>query len=360
MFSEAPGTYSPNIQLLAKGGDLRGNEKLMADLYLKRESHAYGNGYVGEQQRPAFESNVVRLDGALMPRSTAVNGLLDNPAPAAYLAGFNLAKKSLTGNEIGLYISDLREDGKPILRSAAETLQTELRSRYFNPAWIRSMVGHGYDGARHLMVMTDNLDLWDSAATQVVTSADWSEVKSVYVDDKHKLGLDKFFDSANPWAQQIVLANLLGAARRGNWDATDAELTRIARRLVESTVAHGSVCGPSLCGDQGMTSFIAKSLKGQADAAPLMESYQAQLSKAMAAQPSGATAAAAPSQAAPAGAPAPADNAVTGKVLETAPPTNSQAIERGANALLWMVSIGVVVLLFGSGWVAAGRTELRI
>ncbi|MDR1011846.1 MAG: cobaltochelatase subunit CobN, partial [Opitutaceae bacterium] len=269
VFSPAPNAYSPGIQFLAKSGDRRGDEARMADLYTRRLSHAYGGGLYGEPARAAFEQNVGAIDAATLPRTGNVNGLLDHPMSAGFLGGLNLAAKAVTGRDVDLYVSNLRDARDTSIEPAARALQTELRARYFNPKWLNEMKAHGYDGARTMMFMTDHLDLWDSAATQTVGTADWAEVKAVYVDDKLGLDLDAFFERHNPHAQQVLLSNLLGAAQRGHWEASAADLAQVARRLVRSAIDHGAVCEAGVCRNQALTGFIGQSLEGAPDAAAL-------------------------------------------------------------------------------------------
>lgn len=327
VYSPAPNAYSPSIQFLAKSGDQRGDEARMAELYTKRLSFAYGDGVYGESARPAFEQNLKRVDAATLPRSSNVNGMLDNPMPAGFLGGLNLAAKAVTGKNIDLYVSRLNDPENPSTESATRALQTELRTRYFNPKWLKEMKEHGYDGARNLMFMTDHLDLWDSTATQVVSSADWAEVKSVYVDDKLGLQMDAFFDRYNPHAQQVLLGNLLGAAKRGHWQASAEDLRQVAKRLAESAVAHGAACEAGICRNEELTKTMDETLSGTPEGTRLMQAYREVLEKV--ATPAPADLAPAPSAAAtaaPSAAPAPAPavaapttpepSVVQGKVLE--------------------------------------------
>lgn len=339
VFSSAPGAYSPSIQFLAKSGDQRGDTARMADLYTRRMGHAYGGGLYGEYSRPAYESNLERMDAATLPRNSDVNGLLDHPMTAAFLGGLNLASKALTGEDSDLYISNLRDLDDPRIERAAAALQTELRARYFNPRWLMENQAHGYDGARNFMFLTDHLDLWDSTATEMVASADWSEVKAVFVDDVFDLDMDAFFDRHNPFAHQMLLTNLLGAAQRGDWEATAEELAQIARRLTHSVIDHGPACEPNQCRNQAMTEFVGQALGTARDAAPLLAGYTAAIADAVE-----AVAGAAPGAGEP--------PTVTGQVMEDV------ALEPFEPAvafpLLWLMLGAFGIILFGVGWVRGG------
>lgn len=328
VFAPAPGAYSPGIQFLAKAGDARGDEARMAELYTSRMSHAYGAGLFGAPARATFERQLAGVEGATLPRSGEVNGMLDHPMSAGFLGGLNLAAHALTGKDMDLYVSRIQEADGAAIQSASSAIQTELRSRYLNPRWLAEMKAHGYDGARNMMFLTEQLDLWDSTAARTVSSADWADVKAVYVDDRHGLGLDKFFDDYNPHAQQMVLANLLGASSRGQWQASRAELAQVAGRLARSASAHGVVCEASVCRNPALTAQVTEALESLPDGAALATAYRAAIDRARIATSSDDVTASAPAAsgkstaaaltAAPAAAPAPTQ-AASGQAAASAP-----------------------------------------
>ena len=365
VFSPAPGAYSPSIQFLAKSGDQRGDESRMAELFTNRMSHAYGNGLYGAPARAAYESNLSRTDAATLPRSSSVNGMLDNPMPAGFLGGINLAAKAVTGKDIDLYVSNLRDMSKPKMESAARALQIELRTRYLNAGWLKEMQAHGYDGARNMMFLTDHLDLWDTTATKMVSTDDWAEVKDVFVEDRFGLGMDQFFDRHNPYAQQVLLANLLGAASRGQWEASAGDLAQVASRLARSAATHGAVCEATICRNPALTAYVEQAMAGQPGSGALMQGYRAAIARAVsdmapdAAPPSAAasTAPAAPSAsaaapaaiAAAAAAAAPqAAPTVAGRVLETV--TSTAAAVAQASPLQISLVLLAAATFIAFGW----------
>lgn len=375
VFSPAPGAYSPSIQFLAKSGDHRGDESRMAELFTNRMSHAYGGGFSGESARPAFEQNLGKVDAATLPRSSNVNGLLDHPMSAGFLGGLNLSAKAVQGKDIDLYVSNLRDKENVSMELASRALQNELRSRYFNPKWLKEMQAHGYDGARTMMLMTDHLDLWDLTATKMVSSADWSEVKSVYVDDKLKLNMNEFFEKYNPHSQQVLLANLLGAASRGHWQATQEELSQVANKLAQSVTTHGAVCEAGICRNDSLTSEIAKAIGDSPEAKELMVGYRRTIEKVTetietdAAPDAGsviANATAADSsepatnpeanvdQSAPASSESSASSKtevpVTGQLLEEKTITASQATNRSELPWFWIGLSTSAIVLIAAGW----------
>jgi cobaltochelatase CobN len=377
VFAPAAGAYSPSIQFLAKSGDLRGDEARMADLYTMRMSHAYGGGLYGAEARAGFEANLRRMDGAALSRSSDVNGMLDHPMSAGFLGGLNLAAKKLTGRETMLYVTNQRDMRNVSVQSARSALQTELRTRYFNREWLRENQAHGYDGARTFMLATDHLDLWDTTATKMVESSDWAEVKAVFVDDKLGLDMDRFFDRANPFAQQVLLTNLLGAAKRGHWEASEAELAQIARRLVSSVRDHGPACEASQCRNQKMTDFVQRQLTAQPGGAALINVYKSAIASATADQsapgagdarqpgaPSSAQNAASADRSKASATPRPptisqsphSPNSVTGQIMREIEKVAANAPQLSPSTLAALL-IALLALMGFGGWLAGRRSN---
>lgn len=366
VFSPAAGSYSPNIQFLAKSGDQRGDQARMAELYTSRLSHAYGAGLYGEAGRATFEQQVSRIDAATLQRDSNVNGMLDHPMSAGFLGGLNLAAKAITGKDVDLYVSNLKDPERPVIEPAARTLQTELRTRYFNKAWLRDMQAHGYDGARNMMMLTDHLDLWDTTASGMVRSEDWAEVKDVYVEDTLGLDMDRFFARHNPHAQQALLANLLGAASRGYWDASQADLAEVATRLATSMRENGAVCQASVCRNPALTELVGQALSNVPDGAALLEGYESAIARATTPAPAvsaaprqtalaAAHADAAPGRTAdPGGSAAPptaaAPPVVTGRTLEERTLSPAAAAQTQATPLRLVGLLVLALSLMAVGW----------
>jgi len=369
VFSPAPGAYSPGTQFLAKSGDARGDDAAISELYLRRLGHAYGGGLYGDFQRPLFEKNLGNVDAATLPRSSFVNaGVLDNPMPAAFLGGLGQAVRRISGRDPGLYTTDLRQGDTPKVETVAATIAAELRTRYFNPKFIEALKARGYDGARYPMFLAEHLDLWDTTSPDTVQSSDWGKLKKVYVDDEFGLGLAEFFQRHNPFAKQMIMANLLQASERGHWQASAADLADLAQNLAESAKKNGLVCEANVCRNVRLTALVEKSLAGVPGAAELMQAYRGALEKiqsipaALAAAPA-TSAPAAPAPAAPApvapAAPAATVSAppvVEGKVLEDKfpQPDPADAAAHGAATAsaipwLWLGLSAVALALFGFG-----------
>jgi cobaltochelatase CobN len=212
--------------------DPRWSDKRLADHYAARLSHAYDGGETdGAADGEAFSDNLKTVDAAVFSRSSNAYGLLDTPMPAAYLGGLNMAVRTETGRRIETYVANLQSPDAASLETADRTLNRELRSRYFNPAWIKGMQAGGYNGARYLSEFTANMLLWDVTSPGLIQDRDWNEVADVYVRDRYKLGLKAYFAHANPQARTNLLKTMVEAAERGHWRADAATLADLRRQL---------------------------------------------------------------------------------------------------------------------------------
>lgn len=378
IFSEAVGSYSPNTQFLAKSGDMHESGKQMTDLYTSRLSHVYGAGGIGKFSRQAFAANLKGLDAMSFSRSSNVLGTLEHPMVAAYFGGLSMASRQLTGKSADMYISNLADPGAARTETLSRYMNREMRSRYFNPKWVKGMMDRGYDGARFPAAFASNLQFWNTTTPDVVTSDHWQETRDVYVRDKYKLGVNEFFEKNNPFAKQTIAATLLDAAASGHWQATAAEKAEVAQALAQSAATHGLACEADLCRNRALVGQMRETLTASADTAPLFDKFQAalntvhhseQLSAApaiQAAAPAGARAPSAgrtpragstpPPAAAPAGA-APTSGPVTvkGKVIEPAaqrvPPPSTRY-----SSTVGIVGGLVVLILMAIGWWRTGLT----
>jgi cobaltochelatase CobN len=127
--------------------------------------------------------------------------------------------RHLTGKAPELLISNLRDANHAKTETAASFLATELRTRYFHPGWIEGMKAEGYSGALNVLDTVNNFWGWTATSPEIVRDDQWTEFAEVYVNDKHKLGLNEWFAQHAPQAQAQVIERMMEAARKGYWRA---------------------------------------------------------------------------------------------------------------------------------------------
>ncbi|HYG87348.1 MAG TPA: cobaltochelatase subunit CobN [Azospirillum sp.] len=216
--------------------DRKEADRKLATLYLGRMQFAYGPDEAKWGEKPtvnAFAEHLKGVDGALLSRSSNLYGMLTTDDPFQYLGGIGLAVRHLTGKSPDLYISNLRETGNARTETAATFLSKELKGRYFHPGWIAEMQKQGYSGTLEVLGTVNNLWGWQATSPEIVRDDQWAEMKAIYVDDKHDLGIKEWFETNNPHAQAQIIERMLEAARKDYWHADPKDLAELAQRWQE-------------------------------------------------------------------------------------------------------------------------------
>lgn len=188
-----------------------------------------------------------------------------------------MAVRNTNGKNIDMYITNLRNADDAKVETLDHFYNRELRSRYFNPKWIKGMMEHGYDGARYMESFSENLWVWDVTSPDMVTEDNWNSVYEVYVKDKYDLGTKAYFDEQNPYALQNMISTMFEVKEKGYWNPSKEVFEDLVKAYAESVAAHG-VSGSYGSTDQGMHKDVTEVLKTLPDLAPgLIREYQSQV-----------------------------------------------------------------------------------
>jgi len=259
IFSEAPGSYGTGLPEAIHESHTWENESRIADLYISRMSHIYGENIWGEQHiKDLFRQNLDGVEAAVHIDSSNLYSTLDNDDVFQYLGGLNLAVRSVTGESPDLYITNFQDPSNPVTETLSNFLTRELRTRYFNPLWIEGMQEQGYCGAKAMSELFENLWGWEATSPEIVTDYMWNEVFEVYVQDKYDMGLEDWFNENNPYAQQSITARMLEAIRKGYWDPSDEVKITLAETYQKSVEEYGVTC----CGHTCANPFLDETLSG--------------------------------------------------------------------------------------------------
>lgn len=246
IFSSESGRYGTGLDdaVLATDtwqGKAEGDRKL-AQLYLSRMQYAYGPdesewGSLPAAQRGGkdgtgnlYAEHLRGTQAAVLSRSSNTYGMLTTDDPFQYLGGIALAVRHLDGKAPQLLISNLRGPGSGRVEGAAQFLAKELATRQFHPGYIQGLMKEGYAGTLQVLDATNNFWGWTAVAREIVRDDQWQEMADVYVRDKHRLGLDAWFEQHNPHALAQTIERMLEAARQGYWQADAQTLQTLKSR----------------------------------------------------------------------------------------------------------------------------------
>lgn len=270
IFGDAPGAYGAGVnRLTERSGAWREREEI-GKAYRLRMGHAYGLDASGESHHAAFDTALDGITRTYHGRASNLYGLLDNNDAFDYLGGLSLAVESRTGRVPDALILQHAQPGRADVEPLASALMGELRGRFLNPAWLKPLMGHGYAGARTMgQEFLENLWGWQVTRPDLVKNWAWDEVKSVYFDDAHKIGLPQFLGQRhNAHAKAHMLAIFMVAAEKGYWKTDDATIKQMGGELARLVASNGLPGSGHTAPDHPMWQWLSPQLDG-ADAQAL-------------------------------------------------------------------------------------------
>ena len=256
IFDEPPGTFNLNTSGIAAASGTWDTDQGMADEYLSKMGHGYGNGFWGEPMEDVFRMALSGTEKVVHSSSTTLYGALDNDDFFMYMGGLAAAVRRIDGTTPDMVVTNTRDPGNPEITGVDKFIGAEFRTRYVNPTWIQGMQGEGYAGAVEMRAFVEYLWGWDATVTDVVDDAMWNESFAVYVDDKHELGMKAFFETHSPFAYQDMTGRMIETIRKDYWNADPEILTRLLTEYVESVNTHGVGCSGHTCGNPRLLKYV--------------------------------------------------------------------------------------------------------
>ena len=281
IFDEPPGTFNLNTSRIAAASGTWDSDRPMADEYLSKMGHGYGNGFWGEPMEDVFRLALSGTDKVVHSSSSMLYGALDNDDFFMYVGGLAAAVRSIDGESPQMVVTNTRDPGQPEMTGIDKFLGAEFRTRYVNPTWIEGMQREGYAGAGEMRAFVEYLWGWDATVPETVDDAMWNESFAVYVEDRHDLDLKAFFDEHSPHAYQDITGRMVETIRKGYWAADDATTERLLREHVESVALHGVGCSEHTCGNPRLLRYVLEQGAVMNVPGPALEAYRAAMEAAI-------------------------------------------------------------------------------
>jgi len=241
LFGDAPGSYGAGVNRLVERSASWENRQDIGNTYLTRMGHAYGIGIDGLPAHSALTSNLKNVQNTYLGRSSNLYGLMDNNDAFDYMGGLSMVVESLSGKVPNNRVIQNANPENAHIQNLDSALLQELRGRFLNPIWLKALMQHDYAGARTMgSEFLEYLWGWQVTNPEIIKSWVWDEVKDVYMDDKHNLGLDKFLEQGhNVHVKANVLAIMLVAAHKGFWQADEETLKELAEKFAQLVKENG-------------------------------------------------------------------------------------------------------------------------
>lgn len=259
VFAARPGNYAIGVQqMVEQSRDAQGPPDALARQYLRYMNFAYSADGWGDSAPGALASHLKSNQAVLFSRASTLYGALDNDDTYQYAGGLAAATRAASGTAPPLWLHNLRRAGETQTVDARTWLATELNARQWNPKWIAAMQRSGYAGAREMYKEVEHLYGFQATVPEQMPGEFWQRTYDVYVADKLGMGMDAFFRSANPHAQQGIVARLLEVDRQGSYRFTDAERRELLRQYAASVQRDGLSCTANTCGNPVLMAHIAR------------------------------------------------------------------------------------------------------
>ena len=179
IFTVPSGAYGTNLANVIPKSNTWDNEKQVADVYFLRMSHLFGQGFwSAKEERGQEDISRTLLTNALSgskiaihSRSSNLYATLDNNDFFQYLGGTAMAIRALDGKTPEVYITNMSNPKTPKQETLEKVMGREMRSRYLNPAWIKTMMKEGYAGARFIDKVVEHLWGWQVTVPEAVDAA---------------------------------------------------------------------------------------------------------------------------------------------------------------------------------------------
>lgn len=211
VFSNADGAYGANVNQLVSSGTWNDEDEL-GDVFARRKCFAYGRDGRPEAQPQLFSSLLSSVEVAYQNLESIETGLTTIDHYFDTLGGISRAVASARGEQPSVYIGDqTRGDG--IVRSLAEQVALETRTRTLNPKWYEGMLRHGYEGVRQIEAQVTNTMGWSATTGQVAPWIYQQMTETFVLDDAMRQRLAEL----NPAAMANVAGRLLEASERQYW-----------------------------------------------------------------------------------------------------------------------------------------------
>ncbi|MEZ5788821.1 MAG: magnesium chelatase subunit H [Xanthobacteraceae bacterium] len=216
VFSNADGAYGSNVNQLVDHGGWNEEDEL-ADAYLRRKGFAYGVNGRPSRQDGALNHVLSTVEIAYQSLDSIELGVTTIDHYFDTLGGITRAVQRARGAGAAVYIGD-QTRGEGAVRSLAEQIAIETRTRALNPKWYEALLAHGYEGVRHIEAQVTNTLGW-SATTGEVAPWVYQRLTETFMLDE---AMRRRLADLNPAASAKVAHRLIEAHERRYWSPDDA------------------------------------------------------------------------------------------------------------------------------------------
>jgi magnesium chelatase subunit H len=231
VFGNAEGAYGANVNHLVDSSRWEEEDEL-AETFTRRKGFAYGRSGRPVRNPELLKSVLSGVQLAYQNLDSVELGVTSIDTYFDTLGGISRAVKRAKTEVSGaaaemapVYIGDQTQGdiGGGTVRTLAEQVALETRTRMLNPKFFEAMLAHGYEGVRHLEAHVTNTFAW-SATTGQVAPWVYEQLAQTFVLDS---AMRERLAQLNPNASAKFTNRLLEAHQRQYWSPDDATLAAL-------------------------------------------------------------------------------------------------------------------------------------
>lgn len=227
VFGNSDGTYGANVNMLVGEGAWNDEDEL-AEAFVKRKGFAYGADGKPARRDAVLGGILATVDITYQNLDSIEVGVTTVDHYFDTLGGISRAvRRARGGTASAVYIGDqTRGDGR--VRTIAEQVALETRTRVLNPKWYEGLLKHGFEGVREIEAHVTNTMGW-SATTGEVAPWVYQHLAQTYMLDD---AMRERLAALNPTASAKIANRLIEAHERRYW-SPDPEMLDALRRAGE-------------------------------------------------------------------------------------------------------------------------------
>jgi magnesium chelatase subunit H len=226
IFGNADGAYGANVNAMLDQGSWQDEDEL-AEAYMRRKGFAYGADGRPRRQDAVLQQVLSTVEAAYQNLDSVESGITTISHYFDSLGGISRAVRRHRGQEAQVYISD-QTKGAGKIRTLAEQVTLETRTRALNPKWYEAMLANGYEGVRQIEEHVTNTMGWSATTGQVAPWVYQHLAQTYMLDPEMRARLA----ALNPTASAKIANRLIEAHERKYWQP-DASMLEALRRAGE-------------------------------------------------------------------------------------------------------------------------------
>jgi len=224
VFGNAEGTYGANVNAMLDAGVWTDEDEL-AETYVRRKGYAYGVDGKPARQDKVLTHLLGSVEVTYQNLDSVEVGLTTIDQYFDTLGGISRAvRRARGGTEAAVYVGD-QTRGEGTVRTVAEQVALETRTRALNPKWFEALLAHGYEGVRQIEAQVTNTMGWSATTGQVAPWIYQQLAQTYMLDPEMRARLAKL----NPTASVRIANRLIEAHERNYWQPSEDTIEALRR-----------------------------------------------------------------------------------------------------------------------------------